>query len=73
VQPGQIGGEGCEPRRPHFAGIGVDQQRRANLDDDAAEVFERGEGHQNETLQLGFARAVPLEYQMIAAAETDSL
>ena len=39
VQFGEIGGERRQPRRPHFAGVGIDQQRRADLDDDAAEIF----------------------------------
>jgi hypothetical protein len=28
-----------EPCSAHFAGVGIDQQRRADLDDDAAEFF----------------------------------
>jgi hypothetical protein len=39
VQFCEIGGQRREPRRPHFAGIGIDQERRADLDDDAAESF----------------------------------
>ncbi len=39
VQFCQIGGERCEPGGPHFAGVGIDQQRRADLDDDAAEFL----------------------------------
>ena len=38
----QIGGQRRQPRGAHVAGIGIDQQRRADLDDDAAEVFQAG-------------------------------
>ena len=42
MQLGDIGGQRRQPRRAHLAGIGIDQQRRADLDDDTAEFFECG-------------------------------
>ena len=42
----KLHGEGREPRRSHFAGVGIDQQRRADLDDDATEIFEVWAGHE---------------------------
>ena len=45
MQPGHVVGEGRQPRRPHLAPIGIDQQRRADLDDDAAELTELRAGH----------------------------
>ena len=46
MQLGDIGRERLQPRRAHLALGLVDQQRRADLDDDAAEIFQRGAFHQ---------------------------
>jgi len=46
MQLGQIGGERRQPRGPHLARLGIDQQRGADLDDDTAEVFQRRAGHE---------------------------
>ena len=40
MQLGDVGGQRRQPRRAHLAGVGIDQQRGADLDDDAAEIFE---------------------------------
>ena len=46
MEGGDIGGERGQPVALERAGGGVHQQRRADLHDDAAEVFERGRfGH----------------------------
>src|ERR1700722_20488579 len=45
MQPGKVGGERCEPSATDFTGGGVDQQRRADLDDDTAEFLQAGAGH----------------------------
>jgi hypothetical protein len=45
MQLGDVGRQRSQPRRTNLARIGVDQERGADLDDDAAEVFERGAFH----------------------------
>jgi hypothetical protein len=41
----KIGSKRRQPRSPGVARLGIDQERRADLDDDAAEIFERGAFH----------------------------
>jgi hypothetical protein len=45
MKPGNIGGQRRQPRCADLTGLGIDQKRRADLDDDAAKSFEMQAGH----------------------------
>src|ERR1700704_4937820 len=42
MQFGDRGAHRRKPRGSHLAGVGIDQQRRADLDDDTAKILELG-------------------------------
>src|SRR6185437_6387274 len=59
MELGNVGRQRRQPRGTHVAGLGIDQKRRADLDDDAAEILElRAAGHGSFEVKRKIATAI---------------
>src|SRR6185312_6855652 len=59
MELGNVGRQRRQPLGAHVAGLGIDQKRRADLDDDAAEILElRAAGHGSFEVKRRIATAI---------------